>query len=294
MEPDWIKVDFRNAGDRRDMTDDRMNSAQEVLARDLSLSLSAFLRSSIVVKYTGGADSSFGELLKEGARSSFGLALVRPDDWKLLLRVEHAVLFPLIGIALGAKPGTFSSPDRMPTDVELQVVGLLFRLILSETYRAWSVALKKQLETVSLEIEQTPARTFAASDSVFVARFDLTVAECSGKVLLIAPASVIAGGLLEEKPDQQKPKTAVSSAATLEALLPAKVSLDVWLEGSEMRLGDLLQLREGQIVKLDHPVERKVVCTLNGAACSSGQIVSTGARRAFMLENSLTLGAPRP
>jgi flagellar motor switch/type III secretory pathway protein FliN len=67
-------------------------------------------------------------------------------------------------------------------------------------------------------------------------------------------------------------------------MLPAKVAVDVWLDGCEMRLGDLLQLREGQIVKLDHPVERKVVCTLNGSTGYSGQIVSTGSRRAFLAE----------
>jgi flagellar motor switch/type III secretory pathway protein FliN len=52
-----------------------------------------------------------------------------------------------------------------------------------------------------------------------------------------------------------------------------------------MRLGELLHLREGQIVKLDHPVEGKVVCTLNGSAGFSGQIVSTGSRRAFLVED---------
>ena len=71
----------------------------------------------------------------------------------------------------------------------------------------------------------------------------------------------------------------------MQLMMPASVALDVWLDGAQMRLGDLLQLSEGQIVKLDHPVERKAVCTLNGTAGFSGQIVSTGSRRAFMLED---------
>jgi flagellar motor switch protein FliM len=69
-------------------------------------------------------------------------------------------------------------------------------------------------------------------------------------------------------------------------MLPSKVNVDVWLDGSQMRLRDLLQLREGQVVKLDHPVERRAVCTLNGKAWFNGQIVSTGARRAFMVEEA--------
>ena len=72
----------------------------------------------------------------------------------------------------------------------------------------------------------------------------------------------------------------------MQLMLPAKVNVDVWLDGSQMRLRDLLQLREGQIVKLDHPVERRAVCTLNGKQSFNGQIVSTGARRAFMVEEA--------
>ena len=64
--------------------------------------------------------------------------------------------------------------------------------------------------------------------------------------------------------------------------------MQVWLDGSEMRLGDLLQLREGQIVRLDHPVERMAVCTLNGVSSFNGQIVSTGQRRAFQVEDGIS------
>lgn len=125
---------------------------------------------------------------------------------------------------------------------------------------------------------------------MFVGHFDVTLGEYSGKLSLIVPAALFAGALADKQMDPpQKPKAPASSDATLDLMLPAKVSLDVWLEGSEMRLGDLLRLREGQIVKLDHPVDRKVMCTLNGSIGSSGQIVSTGSRRAFLLEDPLTL-----
>ncbi len=71
----------------------------------------------------------------------------------------------------------------------------------------------------------------------------------------------------------------------MELLLGGQVAIDVWLDGSDMRLGDLLRLCEGQIVRLDHPVERRAVCTLNGVTSFSGQIVSTGQRRAFQVED---------
>ena len=284
MEQNWTKVDFKNA-QQQAVTDDRLRLAQEAMARDLSISLSTFLRGSVTASYLQGGEMLFSDFMKNDAPSCFGLALIRPQQHRLLLQVEYSILFPMIGIALGAKAGRFESPQRKPTEIELQVVKLFFRLLLSEAYRAWAVPLKTQMDTVTLEIERTPGRSFAATDPVFVARFGLTVAEQTGQFSLVAPVSLFAALGAEEITDHvQKPESS-SADTTLELMMQANVSLDVWLDGSHMRLGDLLQLREGQIVKLDHPVERKAVCTLNGKKSFAGQIVSTGTRRAFMTED---------
>jgi flagellar motor switch protein FliM len=286
MEPNWTKVDFKNPSGREATTGDQLRSVHEALARDLSISLSAFLRGSVTASYASGSDVLFSDFLKDDAPCCFGLVMIRPQHCRLLLQVEYSVLFPIVGIALGAKPGSFTSPERKPTEIELQVVNLLFRLLLSDAYRAWAVPLKTQLETVTLEVEPRPARTFAATDQVFVARFSLSIGEHAGQFSLIVPATLFGAVMAQDDAiGQPRQESGGSPDTTIELMMPAKVALDVWLDGSQMRLGDLMQLSEGQLVKLDHPVERKAVCTLNGTSGFTGQIVSTGARRAFMLDD---------
>jgi flagellar motor switch protein FliM len=286
MEPNWTKVDFRNPSGSEAAPGDRLRSVHDGLARDLSVSLSAFLRSSVTATYAGCRDVLFADVMKTLAPSCFGSALMRPQNCRLLLQVEYSVLFPIVGIALGAKPGSFLSPDRKPTEIELQVVNLLFRLLLSDAYRAWAVPLKTQLETVTLEVEQRPSRTFAATDQVLVTTFGLSIGDQAGQFSLLVPTALFAGVLAQDDTiAQPQADSAGSLDAAIELMMPAKVSIEVWLDGSEMRLGDLLQLTEGQVVKLDHPVERKAVGTLNGKPGFTGQIVSTGTHRAFMLED---------
>ena len=286
MEPNWTKVDFKNPSTRQAASGDRLRGAQEALARDLSISLSAFLRTSVTASYARGHETLFSDFMKDESPCCCGLALIRPQQCRLLLQVEYSVLFPIMGTALGAKAGSFASPDRKPTEIELQVVQLLFRMLLAEAYRAWAVPLKTQLETVTLEMEHRPARTFAATDQVFVSRFKLAMGDHTGHFSLVAPAILFTSGMADDDAiSQPQQPSGGSPDATIELMMPASVALDVWLDGSQMRLGDLLQLSEGQIVKLDHPVERKAVCTLNGTTGFSGQIVSTGSRRAFMLED---------
>jgi len=284
-ESNLTKAEFRVSSKLQGISGELVRLANETLARELTISLSAFLRTSVVATHTTGGEISFGEFPVGDGRACFGLALVRPDDRKLILVVEYSVLLPLVGVALGAKAGSFGAVERKPTEIELQVVSLLYRMILADAYRCWASLMKAPLETVTLEFEAAPSRILPPTTPVFAARFDLAAGEQTGQLILLAPPDLFATVVVEEEPAPiEKPETSVSVDATVELLLGGQVSMQVWLDGSEMRLGDLLRLREGQIVRLDHPVERRAICTLNGLSSFSGQIVSTGQRRAFQVE----------
>lgn len=288
-ESSFTKAEFRVNSKLQGVSGELVRLANETLARELSISLSAFLRTSVTATHTSGGEISFGEFPVADGKACFGSVLVRPDDRKLILVVEYGVLLPLVGIALGAKAGSFNAADRKPTEIELQVVGLLYRMILSDAYRCWATLMTTPLETVTLEFEPAPSRILPATDPLFAARFELTVGDQTGQLTLLAPPDLFATVIAEEQSvPVEKPETHVSVDATLELLLGGRVAMQVWLEGSEMRLGDLLRLCEGQIVRLDHPVERMAVCTLNGVSSFSGQIVSTGQRRAFQLDGSIS------
>ena len=286
MESTWTKAEFKKSGKLQGLPGDLLQLANEALARELSLNLSAFFRTSFTATYTDGGEAPFGDLSLSDTSSSFGLALLRPDQRKILVELENTALFPLLVVALGAKAGSFLSPERRPTEIELQVVHLLFRLVLSEVCRAWSTLIKTPLEIATLETEPTPGRVMAATEPVFIARFQLAGDEPLGALRIIAPMDVLAGLSADSEAPLPEAAQAIPPVEnTLELMLGVNVSLDVWLDGSQMLLKDLLQLRQGQIVKLDHPVERRVSCTLNGKSGFTGQIASTGAHRAFLVED---------
>ena len=288
-ESNLTKAEFRVSSKLQGVPGELVRLANETLARELTISLSAFLRTSVTATHTSGGEISFGELPMADGRACFGLALVRPDDRKLILAVEYSVLLPLVGIALGAKAGSFGALDRKPTEIELQVAGLLYRLIFADAYRCWATLTKTPLETVTLEFEPAPSRILPPTDPVFAARFELKAGGQAGQLTLLVPPDLFATVVAEEDPAPvEKPESSVSVEATLDLLLDGQVAVQIWLDGSEMRLGDLLQLQEGQIVRLDHPVERTALCTLNGVSSFNGQIVSTGQRRAFQVEDGIS------
>lgn len=284
MESNWTKAEFRTNGKLQGVPGELVRLANEALAKDFTISLSAFLRTSINATYLGGGEIPYGEFPVSNIQC-FGSALARPDDRTLLVVMQHSVLLPLVGIALGAKAGTFGTGERKPTEIELQVVSLLYRLILSDAYRAWATLMQTPLETISLEFDPAPARLLAPTEPVFAARFEITVGEQTGQLTLITPPELFATALAEdEDPAHRGKPDAASQEATLDLLMGGQVSISVWLDGAQMKLGDLLRLAEGQVVRLDHPVERRAVCALNGQSNFTGQIVSTGQRRAFQVD----------
>jgi flagellar motor switch protein FliM len=284
METDWVKAEFSSANQANSAADEQVRLANEALARDLGFSLSAFLRAPVNVSYTSATKTAFSDFLKDDEQSCFAVVLTRPREHKLLLRAEYSLLFPLIGIALGAKAGGFSSPARKPTEIELQVATLLFRLILGEVFRAWTPLIHAQLEALTVEVEPTPSRVLPGGESVCAQEFEISVGECVGKVILALPAGLFADGSATQP---TRPEIGLDSGKVLGLMMSAQVNLEIWLDSSEIRLGDLLQLQTGQIVKLDHSTEKRALCTLNGKRSFEGQVVSTGARRAFLIEHTI-------
>lgn len=283
MELSWTKAEFKSFGALQGLKSDLMRLANENLARELAIRLSAFLQSSFSVTYLDGGVEVFGDLTLSESASSFGLALLREDGGKLVVELENAALYPLLGVALGAKNGNFASPERRPTEIELQVFQMLLRLILGEVSRAWSSLGEKGLDVVAIEIEPRPARTWAATEPLFAARFQLGGDQPLGLLRIIAPLGLVSGTQDEVIGRPANPSQAAIEN-TLETMLSAQVSMAVWLEGSQMLLGDLLQLRRGQIVKLDQTLESSAMATVNGEKGFTGQIVSTGSHRAFLVE----------
>src|SRR5271154_1775164 len=99
-ESSLTKAEFRVSSKLQGIPGELVRLANETLARGLTIRLSAFLRTTVTSTLTSGAEISFGEFPVADNRACFGLALVRPDDRKLILVVEYGVLLPLVGIAL--------------------------------------------------------------------------------------------------------------------------------------------------------------------------------------------------
>jgi len=63
----------------------------------------------------------------------------------------------------------------------------------------------------------------------------------------------------------------------------ATLRLEAVLEGSALRIGDLLAVRPGQILALAQPIGAASQCLVNGRVKFRGDLVNVGGRQAFQV-----------
>jgi flagellar motor switch protein FliM len=265
-------------------------SIHGAFARELAMQLSVYFRSGVSVKYAGVEECTFAQFIS--ARKPYSCASsvkaspkASPVDSHLILDLEPPLLFAFVEVMLGGKPAARDVPDRLPTEIEKQLLGLILTSMTAQLERAWSTVAGLALQFGTIESDSHLTRILSLSGAVVAARFDVSAGEQIGSFSVLMPTA-LAEALIDSVQPGAAEDTKISEATRVsQTVMDASVRLDVWLEGVSLQLRDLVQLREGYVIKFDYPTERNLQSTLNGAAGFAGQVVSTGRKRAFLIQS---------
>jgi flagellar motor switch protein FliM len=258
---------------------------QKFLHRIVS-SLSAYLRSSVTAQLLSVDHLSYAEFLRGLPSPTCVVSIgMRPYEGNVVLELNPSLVFPIIEILLGGngKPG--AAANREITEIEQSVLDGLFRIILQALAEAWKDVLPV---TLTLESVGKEARLILAPHEPVVAMsMEIKLEEGGGHMNLAVPTEILT--LQGEDGDAQSAPRKVEAseaeqARMLELLRDAKVTMEAQLEGPMLRVRELLELKEGDVLTFDHPIGEPVGGFINGKRKFAGQIVSTGKKKAFQIE----------
>jgi flagellar motor switch protein FliM len=148
-----------------------------------------------------------------------------------------------------------------------------------------------------METEPQLLHLMAPNEAVVAIGVEVRIGESVGMMNIALPSIVIK--MMRQKFDQQWSvrKTHASESEqnrVLRLLRGAELTIEARLEGPSLTVGDLLGLAEGQLLYLDYPVERPVELLVNGAHKFIGQMVTTGKKRACVVERIRPTPPPPP
>ena len=267
----------------------------ENFVRNLAASLSAYLRSYVVLNLVNLSQISYAEFL-EGLESPTCLAYLGmpPYDGTAVLELDITLVYSLIELLLGSKARSATTVQRSITDIEKNLIQTLLRVMLRDLSEAWKSVAEISFGVQSLASEPQLQHVLAHGQAVVVIAVEMRVGTFSGLMNLAIPSILIKR--LRNKFDQVRQVRRAESSERdqqhLKRLIQeATVSIEARLNAGMISARTLLDLEAGDTLVLEQGTDSEISGLLNGREKWRGMVVSSNDKFFFTVNTQL---AERP
>jgi flagellar motor switch protein FliM len=260
----------------------------ENFARSMASSLSAYLRSYVVVNLISVEQMSFVDFAHSlPSPTSLITLAMKPYDGNAVLELNPSLVFPLLEMLLGGTPKDLTVLNRETTEIEQTILDGLLRVILRDLENAWAAVAPMELVIEGHGTEPQLLQILAHNEAVVAISIEVRIGEMSGMMNIGIPSIVVK--MLRQKFDQHRMVRKAEStndehSRILRLIQPAIIHLDARLQGPTLGLKALLDLQAGDVLALDYPLARPVGLVVNGKLKYEGEIVATDAKRALQIQ----------
>jgi len=260
----------------------------ENFARALASSLSAYLRAYVAVNLVSVEQLSFMEFTQCLPSPTCMISLgMRPFDGNAVLEINPTLVFPILEMLLGGTGKAPTKINREITEIEQSIMESLLRIVLHDLRTAWHAVTTIDFAIESFETEPQLLQILAPNEAVVAISMEVRIGDTAGMMNIGIPSIIVK--MLRQKFDQQwsvrkTRATEEERGRVLRLIRPAIIHLDARLQGTTMGVETLLDLKEGDILAFDHPVDRVLDITVNGRLKYQGEVVTTGRKRAFHIQ----------
>jgi len=262
----------------------------ENFARSLASSLSAYLRAYVAVNLVSVEQLSFMEFTQCLPSPSCLVSLgMKPYEGNAVLEINPGLVFPIVEMLLGGGSKSTLKVNREITEIEQSVLDGLFRITLHDLKTAWHAVTPLEFAISAHETEPQLLRILAPNEAVVAVSMEVRIGDNAGMMNIGIPSIVVK--MLRHKFDQQwsvrkSESTEEEQSRIMRLIRASKMHLDGRLTGPTMRVEDLMDLKEDDVLTFDFPVGRLMDLTINGKVKFRGSVVGAGQRRAFEIEES--------
>jgi flagellar motor switch protein FliM len=259
--------------------------------RNLVSSLSAYLRSYLIINLVSVEQLSYSEFLEclpsPTCLASLGL---KPYDGNAVLELNSSLIFPILEILLGGDGKLQFSAQREITEIEQVLLDGLLRLILRDLREAWTFVTPIDFTIENIETEPQFLQILAPSEAVVAVAIEIRIGDSIGMMNIAMPSIIIK--MMRQKFDQQwtlrkSASTEQEQSRVLNLLRTAELPSEVLLAGPELLLRDIMNLEEGDVLSFQVPAGRPLDLMINGQKKYKGDIVCAGHRAAFRVGERL-------
>jgi flagellar motor switch protein FliM len=253
--------------------------------RNLVSSLSAYLRSYLIINLVSVEQLSYSEFLEcLPSPTCIASLSLKPYDGNAVLELNSSLIFPILEILLGGDGKLQFNSQREITEIEQVLLDGLFRLILRDLREAWKFVTQIDFAIDTVETEPQFLQILAPTEAVVAVAIEIRIGDSIGMMNIAMPSIIIK--MMRQKFDQQwslrkSASTDAEQSRVLDLIRTSALRSEVVLTGPHLLLKDLMNLEQADIVSFEYPTSRPLDLVLNGEKKYRGEIVNAGRRAAF-------------
>ena len=263
-------------------------------ARNFSLTLSGYLREMAEVNLISIDQLPYSDFLMSlPDTTSINVIELKPIGGKLILEVNLSLVFPIIEKLLGGI-GAPMNKVREITDIEQKLIEEFINLTIADLQEAWrSVAPNTEFKIEGRETSPRLVQIVAPNEIVAALVFEIRMGSVSGMMNFCLPAHLLEP--LRHQFEVEKSsfvkkdaKTEIMEKRMSNVLMYTKTKIEAFLGNISVKIRDILQLKEGDVIPLDVKVDDLVTIKVGGKEKFKGLYGMMEGKKAIRVESSIT------
>ncbi|MBU0550974.1 flagellar motor switch protein FliM [Myxococcota bacterium] len=238
-------------------------------ARQFRITLSNSLRKILQISVESTSLMKYGEFLNYlPIPSCLNIIRLNPLRGSCIIAIEAKLIFAFLNNFFG---GATNAQERVEgrdfTAIELMIIRKVVDLMIEDLERAWQPVYPVEGEYLRTEINPQFLAVVPSSDVVVLTSYELEMENLRGMVQLVIPYSTVepirqhlSTGIQTESDEQENTWTEQIS----KHLQAVPVFAEVQLGRTRIHLRELLDLRPGDIISLDQPVNAPLLLSVEG------------------------------
>jgi len=273
-----------------------LEGLHERFARNLGASLSGALRTIIEVKVRSVEQLTYAEFTYSlPTPTSFCLLNASPLEGQICLEISPLIIYPIIDRMLGGSNAELFIPQRPLTQIEQRLANRMIERALSALQEAWSNIENIDFDVVQHESNPQLVQIVPPNEVVVVIGFEIKMGNRAGSMSLCIPFNVIEPvihRLTSQDWSSYKRRSDTQSFAhsIIENLQEAKLELRAYVAETTLKVGDLLSLEVGDIIKTKKEAKNDLILRIEGKSKFAGKVGQFRGNRAFKITRTAEPG----
>jgi flagellar motor switch protein FliM len=275
-----------------------MEMLHEVLARKLSASLAAYLRTIIEVKLASVEQLTFQEFIMSLPNPTcFNLMNCDPLDGQMVLEINPSIVFPIIDKLLGGGSSEVHLPEREMSQIEHRLIARITEMVLELLHEIWVPIMDIDFAISATESNPQLMQIVPPNEVVILVCFELRMNESSGMLNLCIPFPVIEPimgnfSTINTWFSYRKAGTEEESFQNMqEGIDMAPLDVVGYIAETTIKLNQFLKLKPGDLLMTRKQADDPLLLTINGKPKFLGKPGQIKRKKAFLITSEADVNA---